>query len=170
MDRSKSSVETLEEILSQERTTVGNYKVTRLIYIDIDGTLTDGKMYIDHKGEKPFKAFNARDVRAIRELIYNGWEVNLVSADDHPSGKHFAEKVGAGFIYTRDKGSLPSAQFAIGDDVFDKEMLLNAGTGFYPSDADFIIKDLSELHKLTTQGGQGVVAEFVRIISENGWM
>jgi 3-deoxy-D-manno-octulosonate 8-phosphate phosphatase (KDO 8-P phosphatase) len=141
------------------------------IFIDIDGTLTDGKMYIDHTGEKMFKAFHSRDVRAIRELIANGHEVTLVSADSHHSGIHFADKVGAEFKCVRDKSSLPPADVAIGDDAWDVSMLKAAKRAFCPNDADPSVRSLFCVEVLKTNGGQGVIAELIRHIlnpSRNG--
>lgn len=137
-----------------------------IIYIDVDGTLTDGKMYIDHNGEKMFKAFHSRDVRAIRELIANGHEVTLVSADEHHSSVHFANKVGAEFRCVRDKSSLPAADIAIGDDAWDVPMLKAAKRAFCPADADQSMKKLCCVEWLKTPGGAGVIAEVLQRISK----
>jgi 3-deoxy-D-manno-octulosonate 8-phosphate phosphatase (KDO 8-P phosphatase) len=133
------------------------------IFIDIDGTLTDGKMYIDHRGEKMFKAFHARDVRAIRELIVNGYDVTLVTADDHESGKHFAHKVGADYECMRDKGKLGPSEYAIGDDTWDVAMMEGSRLAFCPADADPVAKRAADII-LNTNGGQGVIAEMIHHI------
>lgn len=134
------------------------------VYIDVDGTLTDGKMYIDHTGEKMFKAFCSRDVRAIRELIANGCDVTLVSADSHHSAVHFANKVGADFRCLRDKSKLPPADIAIGDDAWDTAMLKAAKRAFCPNDADPAVRSLMCVEVLKTNGGQGVIAEMIKTI------
>src|SRR5690349_24118780 len=145
-------------------------RCNRLVYIDIDGTLTDGKLYIDSDGEKLFKAFNTRDVRAIRELIYNGFEVILVSADDHPSGVHFAKKVGADFVCLRNKAELPPAFIAIGDDSWDLQMLRQAEHAFCPLNAANAIQlELNKTGGMLLQfGGDGVVAELIDVLKERG--
>src|ERR1017187_3283609 len=89
---------------------------SKVILIDMDGVLTDGKINIDHTGTKMFKSFCTRDVRSIRELISMGYEVYIVSADDWSGGKAFASKVGAEFIYKREKSGFTKPYLAVGDD------------------------------------------------------
>ena len=137
----------------------------KIILIDCDGVLTDGRLTIDHRGEKPFKQFHTRDVRAIRELIFNGYEVIIVSADDWPGIHYFAEKVGADVFISRDKGKIPYKNyFAVGDDVWDLEMLKKAKKAFIPADADFSLKNIPGVKVLETMGGHGVIAEVCREI------
>lgn len=137
------------------------------ILIDCDGVLTDGKQYIDHTGEKMFLAFHSRDVRAIRELIANGYHVVIVTANDSESVKKFAGKVGADYHYSRDKGNLPYENYiAVGDDAWDLRMLEKAQLAFCPKDADPALKysNMGKLKMLPVNGGQGVIAELVRHI------
>lgn len=135
-----------------------------LILIDVDGTLTDGKVNIDHTGEKQFKSFHSRDTYAIRELILNGYRVILISSDDHPSGKHFADKVGAEFVYERDKSKLGPCFLAIGDSVADIPMLKNARFAYVPADCYTRMFAQWNIHALDTIGGNGVMAEIVEML------
>ncbi len=138
----------------------------RTILIDCDGVLTDGALTIDHRGEKMFKRFHTRDVRAIRELIYNGYEVTIVSADDWPGIDHFADKVGADVMIVRDKSQIrwPVPFIAVGDDAWDLSMLLAAAEGyaFCPADADPSVKRQRTVTTLATSAGRGVIAELAR--------
>jgi 3-deoxy-D-manno-octulosonate 8-phosphate phosphatase (KDO 8-P phosphatase) len=137
----------------------------KVILIDCDGVLTDGRLTIDHRGEKPFKQFHTRDVRAIRELIYHGYEVVIVSADDWPGIHHFANKVGADVWISRDKSQLPYDNFvAIGDDAWDVPMLIKAKKAFCPADADLSALSVPGIQRLATQGGAGIIAELAREI------
>lgn len=137
----------------------------KVLLIDCDGVLTDGRLTIDHTGEKQFKQFHTRDVRAIRELVYNGWEVYICSVDDWEGIHHFAGKVGAEVITTRDKSSLIS-QFpeyvAVGDDAWDFSLLFQAAEAYTPYDADPRLFDIEGVVRLDTKGGEGVMAELVR--------
>lgn len=144
------------------------------ILIDCDGVLTDGALTIDHRGEKMFKRFHTRDVRAIRDLVYNGFEVTIVSADDWPGIYHFADKVGADVAIVRDKSRIKcKSRFkshvsfvAVGDDAWDLPMLKSAGFGnaFCPADADYCVRRESCVTELKTAGGRGVIAELARIL------
>lgn len=134
-----------------------------VILIDCDGVLTDGRLTIDHRGEKPFKQFHTRDVRAIRELIYNGYEVVIVSADDWPGINYFADKVGATVHISRNKSDLPYGNYiAVGDDAWDVGMLSKAKVAFCPADADLSAMAVLGVIVMKTPGGQGVIAELVR--------
>jgi len=137
----------------------------KVILIDCDGVLTDGKLTIDHRGEKPFKQFHTRDVRAIRELIYNGYEVVIVSADDWSGIHHFANKVGADVCISRDKKELPYKDYiAVGDDAWDVQMLRGAKLAFCPANADESVKIIPGIVKIETNGGEGVIAGLARRI------
>lgn len=139
-------------------------KINTLI-IDIDGVLTDGKLYADHTGEKMFKAFHSRDIRAIREFVSAGYRVILVTADDWAGGISYAEKVGAEIIIERNKSSLSFTNYAaIGDDAFDAGMLRKANVKFAPFDCDKSVQEIEGINILQTEGGKGVIAELARLL------
>jgi 3-deoxy-D-manno-octulosonate 8-phosphate phosphatase KdsC-like HAD superfamily phosphatase len=133
------------------------------ILIDCDGVLTDGALTIDHRGRKMFKRFHTRDIRAIRELVCNGNEVVIISADDWAGINHFADKVGADVHICRDKSCIPfSSYIAIGDDAWDVEMLKKATIAFCPMDADPSVSSIPGIKQLPVKGGQGVIAAMIR--------
>ena len=137
----------------------------KTILIDCDGVLTDGKMYIDHNGEKMFKAFHSRDVRAIRELISYGYQVVIVTADDWPGSKFFASRTGAEILVTRDKSKIKFDKYiAVGDDAWDVPMLKNAEHAFAPANADVSVKQLCNVQLLYSNGGDGVIAELIHLL------
>lgn len=134
----------------------------KTILIDCDGVLTDGTLTIDHKGEKCFKKFHTRDVRAIRELVANGYEVVIVTADDWEGIYHYAEKVGAVVQVTKDKSSLPYKNYiAVGDDAWDVQMLQGAKLAFCPVDADRSVKTIKGMVIIDCEGGKGVISKIV---------
>lgn len=137
--------------------------------IDLDGVLTNGKQYITQSGEKLFKAFHSRDTAAIREMIFNGWRVVIVTADDCPSGTFYAEKVGAEFIHLRDKSKIPFKDnefLAVGDSSWDIPMLKKSLISFCPLDASEEVKQTVQVI-LTTKGGSGVIEEIWRMINQS---
>lgn len=136
----------------------------KIILCDCDGVLTDGTLNIDHTGTKMFKSFHTRDVRAIRELIANGYEFYIVTADDWEGTEAFAEKVGAGFIYARDKGAVEFKEsfIMVGDDVWDIQLMHKATMCYCPNDAVNIVK--SHCKALNTNAGKGVIAELAEIL------
>lgn len=147
---------------------VDSKEKVRTIVIDCDGCLTDGKQYITSDGSKLFKAFHSRDVAAIRELIYNGWRVVIVTADDDLSGKHFAEKVGAEFLFLRDKSKIPFDYLAaVGDSAWDIPTLNKATYAFCPYDAD---RNHTPLHtrRLQRNGGEGLMTDVIAELKAMG--
>jgi 3-deoxy-D-manno-octulosonate 8-phosphate phosphatase (KDO 8-P phosphatase) len=136
-----------------------------IVLIDFDGVLTDGKQFMDHRGEKMMFAVHSRDNRAIRELIANGYRVIIVTANDAEFIKFYADKVGAEYLHARNKGNLEFENYiAIGDDVWDVPMLKKAKKAFCPSDADSTVLNLACVKPLGVKGGHGVIAELVRNI------
>ncbi len=67
----------LEEALknAQLREKVGRI---RLLLLDVDGVLTDGKLYFDNQGNE-FKAFNTLDGHGIKMLRKSGVEVGIIT-------------------------------------------------------------------------------------------
>lgn len=140
---------------------------TQRFLIDVDGVLTDGRLTIDHTGVKCFKQFYTRDVRSIRELVYNGWEVILVTADDWIGIYHFADKVGADVVICRQKdGELINLKpfYAVGDDAWDVAMLRMAEKAYCPKDADPSVKVVPGITVLPQNGGSGVVAGLLPLV------
>lgn len=140
------------------------YAMEKIILIDVDGCLTDGKVWITSKGERT-KGFHTRDIRAIKELVSNGWEVHLVTASTWKGINSYCEKVGAMPYVCRDKSKVPFENYvAVADDSWDVEMLRNAKRKFCPKDAHHSVKQLEGIEVLSTEGGNGVIDELVNIL------
>lgn len=138
----------------------------KIIVCDCDGVLTDGKFWLSGSGDTS-KGFNTRDVRAIKELISYGYEFWIVTASSWPGMEYYAQKTGAEIFVMRDKAKLNLQEtdyIAIGDDVWDKEILKNAYLAFCPNDADISITHIKNMIRLKTNGGQGCIAELANFI------
>ncbi len=129
--------------------------------IDIDGCLTDGKIWVTHKGEIS-KGFNSRDLAAIRELIAYGHEVHIVTASSWPGAESYLKRSGAILHILRNKEEIPFRyDVAVGDSAWDIPMLRKAKFMFCPSDAQNEVKIMTNMNILQTKGGQGIVCELV---------
>ena len=126
--------------------------VTNKLLLDVDGVLTDGKVYVTHKGER-FKAFHSRDNRAIAQFVAAGWIVWKSADKSERAIKAITNE--EPFI-------------AVGDDVFDLDMLGCARRAFCPSDADQEVKRMHYVETLDVKGGDGIVAELARILLGKG--
>ena len=136
-----------------------------IICCDIDGCLTDGKIWVNHEGEI-IKSFNNKDLGAIKELISMGFQVHLVTASSWPGADHYLRRSGAELHVIRNKESIPfDYQIAIGDSAWDIPMMVKAKYIFCPADASLEVKCLDGMYILDTKGGQGIMLELVRILS-----
>ena len=88
--------------------------------------------------------------------------MTIISADNWEGGPKYAHDRGCVFVHSRDKLSAVEAPYiAIGDDVWDIDMLRNATMAFCPSDAFSIVREIDHINVLETKGGQGVIAELL---------
>ncbi len=149
-----------------------NNKIKFLV-LDVDGTLTDGGMYISESGDE-FKRFDTKDGMAIKRLCKSGFPVAFLS---HGLGKHMvqrrAEMLGVTRCYVGEAPKLPMLdawrqelgleweQIAfIGDDINDAECLGRVGLSACPCDAHPSIRALVTT-VLERPGGHSCVREFI---------
>lgn len=143
------------------------------VILDCDGVLTDGKQYIDPDGNKLFKKFCGRDIKAIRWLNAMGVYVAVISADDWSGAVFWAHRVGADFVHARDKVEAikrleldPERTVMIGDDAWDMKALEYVAYPFAPMDGEACLSRVKDLNVLRADGGEGVVARLVEQIDK----
>lgn len=122
--------------------------VSMIIMLDVDGVMTDGTKTYDRYNNVVSKTFCDRDFTAIKQFQAGGHFVQLISGD--PWNKSMAKARRIPFICTRSRsGTLTSKAehcdrlrqehgtevVAIGDDIFDLDMLENADYSFCPASA-----------------------------------
>lgn len=158
----------------------------KMIVMDVDGTLTDGKIYMGSNGEL-MKAFDIKDGYAIYDLlrcrgilpvVITGRESEIVNKRCFELGikeiyqgclnksekmKELAHKNG---ININSKGIIEDCAY-IGDDMIDIPGMMISGVCGCPSDAVKEVKEIAD-YICTKQGGDGAVREFVEwIINSN---
>lgn len=135
------------------------------VVIDVDGVLTDGKVWYDSRGERT-KAFHSRDIRAIRQLVSHGYRVILLTQSSWPGINDYVKRTGAEVLINREK--LPNEEWgpyiAIGDDTADLAVLRSAALAYCPGDADLSVKSEACVNALYAKGGDGVIAELINIL------
>jgi len=131
--------------------------------IDIDGCLTDGKIWVDHNGNIS-KGFNNRDLAGIRELIAHGHEVHLVTASSWPGAESYLKRSGATLHILRNKEEIPFRyDIAVGDSAWDISMLRKAKIRLCPYNSQSEVKLMADMNVLRTKGGDGIMSEIVEI-------
>jgi len=150
-----------------------NVAKIKLIVADVDGTLTDGGMYIGDSGEE-FKKFNTKDGMGFKILIKQGYKVGVISAShSKKTVLKRAEILGMQYYYVGNENKTLvieewmkgmdigyEAVAYIGDDINDLEIIEKAGFSACPADAVAIIKERVNI-VLEKKGGEGCFREMV---------
>lgn len=153
----------------------------RLFAMDVDGTLTDGGVYVGSNGDE-FKRFDIQDGMGIALFRKAGGKVALISGRRSGATERRARELNVDFLVngTHDKltelkniaaGLGISADEVIyaGDDVNDIECARWAGLGVAVANAVSALK--REAGRVTERsGGAGAVREIVELAFVlNGW-
>ena len=142
----------------------------RLLILDVDGVLTDGRLYFDAKGEA-LKVFHVRDGHGIKLAQRAGIEVALLSGRRSDAAYHRARELGINRFHEglRDKVAvleeimaamqIQASQVAmVGDDLVDLPIMGRAGLAVAVADA--VPEVLAAAHWVTSlPGGRGAVRE-----------
>jgi len=142
----------------------------KLVLLDVDGVMTDGRLWICSKGEI-FKSFDVKDGIGLKRLLAKGVEVALVTGRKSKIVKRRAKELGITKVFQgvsdkraiarklRTKMGLERANVcAIGDDIPDLGLFEEAGLCVAVSDA---VKEVREGADIITErrGGRGAVRE-----------
>jgi len=145
----------------------------KFLVLDVDGTLTDGGIYISESGEE-MKKFNAKDGMGIVQLIKSGIEVGFISgAISSKIVKQRASMLKVKYFYSGnadkveilnqwlDELDLSFSNVAyIGDDINDVKIMSRVGLSAVPADALGELKNNANII-LEKKGGQACVREFI---------
>jgi 3-deoxy-D-manno-octulosonate 8-phosphate phosphatase (KDO 8-P phosphatase) len=151
---------------------VNNLKDINTIFLDVDGTLTDGKVYLDN-GKNEFKAFNVKDGLMVVQAIKLGYEVIIMTGRKSEVVARRAAELGIEEYYqgVRDKKAaleklmeekgITYANLAyLGDDLNDLAVMKEARFAGCPADAAAELKEISDLIS-EFEGGNGAVREIL---------
>lgn len=146
-------------------------KAVKLVVFDVDGVLTDGRLYYSPQGET-LKVFNVKDGVGIKLLQDCQVQVAIMTAKDSPMVAKRMADLGIKHYFpgVKDKRftldalaaqeGLDSAQLCfVGDDMVDLPAMSLAGVGICPDDAYSLVRQAADL-VAPMAGGQGV-ARFV---------
>lgn len=150
-------------------------KNIKLLILDVDGVMTDGRIIIDDSGRE-IKNFDVRDGHGIRLIQRYGIDVALLTGRKSEVVKYRARDLEITEVYQKafnkkevfakilKKNKLDSAQVAfIGDDVIDIPVLKAAGFSAAVADAlDVVKKSVDYITK--NRGGCGAVREVCEMI------
>lgn len=153
-------------------------KKIQLIIFDVDGILTDGRLYYGADGEC-MKVFHAKDGYGIRGAKAHGYQLAIITARESLFVQKRAEDLGIEHIFQNAKDKKPAfeklcqdlkldyEQVAyMGDDVLDLPVIDLVGFAACPADAWPTVKshcDWVSCYK----GGHGAAREFCDLIVQS---
>lgn len=142
----------------------------RLLVLDVDGVLTDGRLYFGPRGEA-LKVFHARDGYGMRRLIAAGIEIAVISGRHSPAVAARCRELGirrvlqgaadklAAFERLLKGARVAASECAcVGDDVPDVPLFGAVGLSFAVRDAPLAVRRAAH-HVTILPGGCGAVRE-----------
>lgn len=152
-------------------------KKLRLLILDVDGVLTDGKLFFDAQGVE-YKSFHARDGHGIKLLQQSGVKVAVISGRNSAVVALRMQSLGVELVYQGHENKVaafneilqrlalePEQVAHVGDDVLDLPLMVRVGLAIAVQDAHFTVK--KHAHWCTQlPGGNGAVREVCDLIMQ----
>ena len=157
-------------------------KKIKLLILDVDGVLTDGRIIFDSNGVES-KFFNVKDGHGIKMLQRAGVEIGIISGRESVVVANRAVELGIGQVYQKSLDKMvPFRQMLeatglteeevafMGDDVIDIPILRRVGFAAAPADA--VAEVFPFAHFVAhNRGGWGAVREVCDLIlkAQGAW-
>ena len=157
-------------------------KKIKMLILDIDGVMTDGRIIYDDNGNE-LKCFNVLDGMGLALLKQTRIKVALITAKGSKAVLRRARDIGAVEVKQKAIDKLPAFRHIlkkyhlnnqdicfIGDDLVDLPLIKRAGLAVAVRGACLEVKRAA--HYITKkQGGKGAVREMIEIIlrAQNNW-
>ena len=142
---------------------------------DVDGVLTDGRIYLSEAGET-IKAFATLDGHGMKLLAQGGIVPIVITGRDSPAVRRRVADLGLPHAVYGAKNKLAAAQplldqlglhwdevAAIGDDWPDLPLMVRAGFACAPAQAHAEVKAVAH-HVTAAAGGHGAAREFCDLL------
>jgi len=154
----------------------------KLLILDVDGVLTDGRIILNARGEET-KSFDVKDGHGLRMLMEAGVMVALVTGRRSEALCRRSEDLGIMELYQgvsdkqsvcrkliAEKGLKKQEVCCMGDDLPDLGMFMEAGLKIAVADAAEEVRRASDIIT-ESKGGHGAVREVCELIikSQGKW-
>jgi 3-deoxy-D-manno-octulosonate 8-phosphate phosphatase (KDO 8-P phosphatase) len=147
----------------------------RLLLLDVDGVMTDGRIVFDDRGGET-KAFDVKDGHGLKLLQRAGIRIGIITGRQSPVVERRAAELGIELVYQGAKDKLvpfrdilqrtgldPEAVAYVGDDLVDLPVLRRVGFAATVADAHEEVKP--HVHYVTCHcGGRGAVREICDLL------
>ena len=157
-------------------------KKVKLLILDVDGVLTDGRIVIDDRGMES-KFFNEKNGHGLKLLMRAHIQVVLLSGRESEATRHRAGELGISKVYQNIHNKIEAYQQIIkenglgdhqvgyvGDDLVDLPILKRVGFSAVVADSVNEIKPFAD-YITEKEGGKGAVREIIEFIlkSQEKW-
>jgi 3-deoxy-D-manno-octulosonate 8-phosphate phosphatase (KDO 8-P phosphatase) len=150
-------------------------KDIKLLILDVDGVLTDGRIVIDDRGVET-KCFDVRDGHGIKLLKRADIEVIFITGRESEVVSHRARELGIDTVYQNihdklevyqaildEKGFKDGDIGFVGDDLIDLPVLKRVGFSAVVADGIEELKPYAD-YVSRNKGGRGAVREIAELI------
>lgn len=150
-------------------------KKIKLLILDVDGVMTDGRIILDNAGNE-LKAFHVRDGHGIKMAINSDIEVVIITGRKSRVVERRARELGIKEVHQKSLNKMDTYEKLIkqydledeevafiGDDINDLPILRRVGLSIAVADADDHIRN-KVAYVTELGGGQGAVREVIDII------
>ena len=151
----------------------------RILLMDVDGVMTDGRLYLlpDREGKMvETKGFDSQDGIALRWLAWYNIKTGVISGRESPATQERARQVGMSWVFQGHIEKIPlyekilaEAQVSkeevayIGDDLTDVVIMNRVGLSFATANAREEVKR-SAMAVTAAEGGKGAVREVIEVV------
>ena len=149
----------------------------KIVVMDIDGVLTDGKVTIDSSGNE-FKTIDYKDIDAIFEIKRRGIKLGMITGESSKITQVIKQRFKPDFFYNgcKDKsgaleeilaqtGESPEEICYVGDGKYDVAAMKQVKFAACPANAISEVKAAANIH-LKCSGGNGCILELLKYIEE----
>ena len=154
----------------QKKSDIEKLKRIKLLLLDVDGVLTDGRIIYDDRGAE-IKEFHVKDGLGIRMLILADVQVGIVTGRSSPALKHRCGNLGIKILYdgiskkavvldeiSRSQAVSPDQVAFAGDDLPDLPLMRRVGLSIAVADAHPSVVREADI-VTAAKGGNGAVRE-----------
>ena len=165
--------EIMSEMLSNEL--LERASRVRLLLMDCDGVLTDGKLYFSKNGEE-LKTFHVHDGQGLKLWHNAGFKSGIITGRESKILLKRTSEIGINFVFQNSKdkvgdfkkilgqsGVVADEVAYVGDDLSDVELLKSVGFPVLVADSPINLDDCLH-YKTLKNGGCGAIREVVDFI------
>ena len=158
---------------------INKLKNVKMLVLDVDGVLTDCRIWFDSSGEWR-RFYSVRDGVGIKRLMESGYKIASITGSKAEDVRARVKSLGIHFLFEgaldkepafdqlqKDSGFKPEEMAYVGDDIFDIPLIKAVAFGATVPEA---VEEVIEVAKYVAKlpGGNGAVREICDIIYKYG--